>query len=191
MLEGHGRLWARDVANLVNPMAPIIGNELHWMGNVILKWEWSRGFIAEVTLPTLAFCGGPCERCIHGGNPELNDPRCPRCAGTGRVPGCAATLFACQPVTRVTLSDCEPFSTLWRIEDFTWFRGPGVQDSFSDLPGELFDKLKGQVGGTNQQGQQWKSYITCAAALDALSSGAVAWGREQAGLTPREGDQRP
>lgn len=46
--EDNGRRWARPLANLVNVMAPITGDELHWMGNVILKWEWSRGFISSL-----------------------------------------------------------------------------------------------------------------------------------------------
>lgn len=151
------------------------------------------GFVASVTLPTLAFVGGPCGSCAdedRATRTAIDDieGKCRQCDGTGRVPGIAADLFRTQPVTRVTLSDREPFESR-KGEKFRWWDGRSITPTrdlhpSSTLPAELYDGLTGFLPKESWDRLYTRDYPTRAAAIDALSSAAVAWGREQAGLEP-------
>lgn len=190
LLEDHGNRWARELANLVNFMAPITGNELHWMGQVILSWEWSRGFIDTVRLPLGAFLGGECGWCngqghnVRVGWDTTRYEQCNRCSGTGQTPGLAADLFAAWPITSVEASDREPLEDSYG--HWFWFKdspGPSGRD---DLPPEVFTALGGYLEHRleNDDGLESKSYPTRDLARSAASAALVARGRHLAGLPP-------
>jgi len=146
-----------------------------------------RGFVESVRLPLSALLGETCERC--GGEGEFRQgyvryhafgrddtrtvTKCVGCSGTGRVGGCAAELFASQPVVRVevTASD-EPvilnavmFPELFHVRF-------GVRRMLGNPP-----KLE-------------RDFDSRAAAVDALSAALVQWGRQLAGLTALPSPER-
>ncbi len=129
----------------------------------IMDWFWqigpaqatyTRGFISEVRLPLTALFGGPCEaigshhrdRCDDGPiqSPNSQFTRgCTACKGTGRIEGCAATLFSEHPVTKVVLSGRMPW---WSGSEYCWYDAarPNPSDAVpesANLPTELFLEL--------------------------------------------------
>jgi len=147
-----------------------------------------RGFVESVRLPLAAFLGRPCMRCEGRGWHEDGYDRgvhveCNSCSGTGRLGGCAAELFASQPVLSVTLSDREPDgSDDGSSPPFAYYLdAPRLtyESRRSVLPAVLFDRL----GGELSPHRSWRDFPTRAAALDALSAALVQWGRQLAGLT--------
>lgn len=153
-----------------------------------------RGFVDEVRCDLAAlFGGGPCEFCEGRGNFQRSGSyaECPRCLdatgkGTGRTPGIAAELFAAHPVTRVVLTDREPY---WNGGAYCYYRRTRdypshTVNSAAVLPDELFDagppvEHHRKVGRDRARG-----FDTVAAANDWLSAACVALGRERAGLEP-------
>jgi len=145
-----------------------------------------RGWVESVRLPLAAFLGETCEFCSGRGHFQTSGSyaECPRCKGpngkgTGRVGGCAAELFASQPVTRVEVTDREP-EQFGNTREWFWVETTPDTTYFRySLPGELF----GLLGTPRLTPTPAHCYPTRAAALDALSAALVQWGRQLAGLT--------
>ena len=163
-----------------------------------LRMGFRRGFVESVTCTLAALLGETCgRRSCHGGRISTNAfgmRKCPDCSGTGRIGGCAAELFASQPVLTVVLSDREPYQS----DDHdsggwcAWFSrrfliGPTGERDASSIPDEVFDLMTGHSRTLN--GRHLTSdedicrFHTRAAAMDALSAALVQWGRRLAGLT--------
>lgn len=148
----------------------------------------NRGFISEVRLTCREFCGEICERCDGGGtnghrrmgySDDFEQITCGRCRGTGHLPGVARDLFAAHPIVTVRLVDAKPeqWNSLWR-----WIDGDrtGVIASPGALPSSVLIWLKNHVDGD----MSFRAFDTEAAALDALSDAAVAYGRQLVSLPP-------
>jgi uncharacterized protein (TIGR02996 family) len=158
----------------------------------------SRGFISRIECTLAQFMGGVCERCggrgmsyildkdgrrIGGGVSTWSGPTrggwpiqdCPDCNGTGRTPGLVDTLFWCQPIEAVTITDREPYRAPFQHATglvITWTAWTD-QDYPSNLPSEL-------RGQTNMG----SAFPTREAALGAISRACVTLGRKRAGLPP-------
>jgi hypothetical protein len=112
LLEANGRQWASPLCNLVNWMAPINGCQLHWLGNVLLKWRWTRGFVSSVSLS------------------------CDKFLGDSKKPDRAAALFRLAPIERVEFLDKSPgihthYIAVWNL---------GEAGNYIPLP--LFEGLR-------------------------------------------------
>lgn len=150
-----------------------------WDSDVALTFR--RGFVAFVTLPLAALVGGVCP---CGGDFTLTVP-CKSCAGTGRIPGSAAALFGCQPVTEVR-TDREPYTA---HETFDWWdvsRLRGGMDSHppSSLLPEIWGLLEGGAICSVIGMEHCREYPDEASAHAALSAALVAHCRTLAGLPP-------
>ena len=165
----------------------------------------SRGFVSEVRCTAAAFLGGPCGRCntsgktyrcrgchtewksnpattaypheswsladsVHNtpgrccdnGEMHVEEVECNHCSGTGTLPGLARRLFEGHPITRVVLTDLRP-------------ENDGGYWSFDDPATGSFETISYVIDRTHR---------TEAAALAALSSACVSYGRTLAGLPP-------
>jgi uncharacterized protein (TIGR02996 family) len=166
------RYWSDWLVRLDNCYRAC-GNREAWPGNVVgpspehVVMTFRRGFVAEVTLTTKDFLR-------H-----------------------ARALFRAAPLTKVVLSDREPWYPYPPEEDCCWwFRGCGLGASPEEsnaLPAELFDLLHGEPQG--RMGEEVKvfrgedSQQAGDIAREALSAAALLWGRRQAWPCPRcEGD---
>jgi len=152
-----------------------------------LRMGFRRGFVESVTCALAALLGETCRRCNGGlwiGEFDTSDRRCPAKCNKGRVGGCAAELFASQPVTTVTATDKEPYesgislSWLWFEDD----NGRAANETHY-LPRVIFDLLYGYPIPTENFPRSHKEYPTRDAAVDALSAALVQRGRQLAGLT--------
>lgn len=165
---GRGLGWF-DVPGLSNPGAGLSGiyerdgwtgiwwslSDAVW-GSDRIEGTISRGFVAAISAPAAA----------------LTDDL-------------LRAVFACQPVTRVTAADREPWKPHVNGNSFGWYRNGGVGSRGvhpqSNLPTQWFDLLKGYrecERGNN------KYYHTPEAALQALFGAIVRHGRTLAGLAP-------
>lgn len=161
-----------------------------------MRFIVNRGFVGEVRLSLAAFAGGAtCDVCdgrgaiyIAGGGDPEDDPLCRTCSGTGRTPGpgLAAALFAAHPITRVVLTDREPFQEDTRPA-WQWYFYPSPRGSHpaSDLPTDWAPvaeavaptaswRLNGQTDG------RYVSFDTREKADNFLSALAVTVGRSVA-----------
>jgi uncharacterized protein (TIGR02996 family) len=174
-----GRVCRRPVGNT--------GTEIQWADSSgVILLVVRRGFVDEVWLSAAAFLGGPCERCsgtgvvgvsehysTDGYLEDITTPPCLDCKGERRTPGCAANLFASQPVTRVVLAGTEPYETIPGRE-WIWHRAQPIGLlGASALPDELYLQLPTDGDGLTR-------YPTRADALDALSAACVMYGRQDA-----------
>lgn len=152
------------------------------------KLTYRRGFVDSVSLSLRSFMGGECERCRGDGTRDLSHiegggwAECHHCHGTGRVEGLAGVIGRKWPVTEISIVDREPAE--WSEESgenryvFTK-RDNDLIEAPCDLPLELFNRLQ---NGDLNRGIWAKRFPTSAAALAALSSAAVSYMRERAGL---------
>jgi uncharacterized protein (TIGR02996 family) len=153
-------------------------------GAFSITYRFRRGFVESVSCTLEAFAGGPCRRCDgdgqrHGSDRTYPPTPCPVCRGTGRTPGIAPALFACQPVTAVTLTDRVP---LQLRRGWVWRSGSDNDPVPNGLPDFLHQY--GLWDGSRPAGERPTAFATRDLALSALSRACVAWGRRAAGLPP-------
>lgn len=142
-------------------------------------FRFGRGFVDEVRLPLAAFVGHPYHE------------------STGSRPGLVRELFAAHPITRVVLTDVEPWTTgAANVTDgdpehgWSWWRAsawlPGrTADDRGYLPDDLFDMMARMYPGRvlidgGPPSNQHVGFPSAAAALDALSAACVAYARREA-----------
>lgn len=113
-----------------------------------IDWRFERGFVCEVTLPLAAF--------------EAH----------------AKAIFSAHPVTRVTLSDREPYR--WFHGRCFWSSEAWPFESSERLPNRLFHLLP-KLGPGNDPASMG-DFVDRRAAIDALSDACVTYGRALAGL---------
>lgn len=151
-----------------------------------------RGFVSKVALPLAAWCGERCEACggsgqWHGYTQAARPGECDHCFGTGIVGRHAVALLRAASLTRVVLSDREP----WEVEGtevetgevtktgrWEWSYLDGYlnrESSRAAIPRALWVLMGGQYSDGSMKHSL--SYHTRQAALDALSLAALQWGR--------------
>lgn len=154
------------------------------------KWpavRFHRGFASEVRCSLGWWQGGRCDDCVGSGEPYEPHPTCSPCRGTGRTPAHGYEVVARHPITTVVVPGLEPDRIGRR---WCWVRNRSLIDGQSGvLPAEVFDALRGgeleEAGGTwGNRGDQWRIYLTCDAAVEALSIALVDLARVSAGLPP-------
>lgn len=172
-----------------------IANELPPEG---VKVHYRRGFIDEIRLPLVLFMGGFC-RAVQGSAGMYDHCDCGECDGDGRIEGRAKALFENHPISRVVLTDREPYHSegefanwwLWHHDATRPNRGETIDDG-ERLPVAIYDLLSEQGRGTplgsyhkRQTGRysDW-AYSTQQDAIDAISGACVSYGRSLAGLSP-------
>lgn len=147
-----------------------------------LKPEWTdvdvvfrRGFIDEVRCTLAEWyggdCGNGCQQLIRPTSsrrqwmvydsacPDSRWSVCPVCCGTGRIAGVGPTVVACQPVTKVVVTDAAIHQS--GGNDTYYVGGLGV------FPRKYWSRLEGLPSR--------------AAALAALSAALIAWARQPPG----------
>ncbi len=142
-----------------------------------------RGMVDEVRVMTGEFLGSPC--------PVVPREACSSCGGRGYSCGLMDTLFTRWPVRRVTVTDREPYHGGDR---WSWYNADrddlsGTHPE-SDLPGEVFRALGGEVHGAGPD-DYWRTYTSEKSAVDDLSDALVGLGREAAGLPDLTGRKMP
>ena len=104
----HAELGRRQDALLTDPRA-FRGGEPPpvWRSDygARLSWKFARGWIAELTAEYPVLFGGPCPFCPTAAGGRTG---CQRCSGSGEFDGCAAAVFATEPVVRVNLRGFRP-----------------------------------------------------------------------------------
>lgn len=172
LMDYHWRNWCDSLP------APIACSNLNGQSDT-LTVTFRRGFVASVALPLAAFLGGSCGRC--GGQGDRSDASlCPACYGTGRTPGLAASLFASMPLTAVRLTDREPWDgRYWHNMNRSRNRSEPADYGRSDLPQEVWDQLDGFDICTDR----FKRFSTNVAAIEALVSACVKYGRSLSNYT--------
>lgn len=147
--------------------------------------EFRRGFVESVAVTLAGWFGTDCRTCDGtgaGASPDVGG--CPRCHGTGRIGGIGPHVVRCQPVTRVTLTDCQPMEYtavlgvlpirwLQREEPWTWRNRAQLERARYELPKEIFDLLAGKWPG------HWH-YATTEGAMADLSAAVLRWARAEA-----------
>lgn len=139
-----------------------------------------RGFVDEVRLPLAAFVGTTLGELRRGGRSCCNRHADQMACDCKDVPGLARGLFAAHPILSVRPTDVEPYESggMW------WWDLNGA-DLYT-LPREVFDRVGGEhrTYPTHRPGAAARGFPTRNAALAALSTACVAYGRELAGLRP-------
>jgi uncharacterized protein (TIGR02996 family) len=175
------------------------------------RYWFDRGFISKVSAPLGVLLGGDkCGRCEGRGfygKPDHDNPisayspdrltpeglprvSCPRCSGTGRVPGVLKGLVQVEPVTSVVVTDREPSPV---------FDGPIVYWQCSDssraawVPYSLIEAMyaaeRGGPGDTGDADGRTAIHFTSAdLARAALSTALLSLARES---TPSPSLSRP
>jgi uncharacterized protein (TIGR02996 family) len=151
-----------------------------------------RGFVHELRYDTHALLGGSCRTCNGCGHHHRDDSLtpaqvrkaypvliCKTCNGKRRFPGLAAGLFKTNPITRVMLTNQEPYRG--GVDSHHWYDGrtdenDGIHPE-SDLPDVVYDALTG-----GRRTGRFLDYPTEQAAFDALSAALVKVCRKRAGL---------
>lgn len=137
-----------------------------------VEYEFRRGFVGAVSLDCAAFMGGPCRRC-RGRGVISTGRECGDCGTDGTRPGLAAALFAAHPITAVRLTDREPHD-YGLPEDgrrFGWLSEHEHGAGRAGLPRTLLVAL------AEVRGEAARRYPTADAALAALSTGCIRFGR--------------
>ena len=145
-------------------------------------WEWRRGFLDHVTLTTADFLGETCWGCGGEGkvtrfpSGQARVRRCGDCDGTGHVGGHARAIFEAHPITRVTLSDRQPYGHAHE----NWYDDavyPPGNHPLSNLPTVLFSLLT----HTNVADHEHRRYSR-GGGMVALSAACVRYARRLVGL---------
>lgn len=170
--------WFRDIGRLgVDVVLP-------WVTPAMPGAVVRNGLVQEIFCSIDWWVGGRC-RC----NGTLAFAPCRYCRGSGLISSNGPAVVLQQPVTRVVVSDREPW---WFVGDreFGWFREDGVANYqpqynsrrrvgvINSVPAELFALFP------RRYGDQTETYPTAEAAVEALSRVLVDWARAKAGLTP-------
>lgn len=147
-----------------------------------------RGFVDEVRCTLADWVGSLCPACTVQGRgyglrlPQGGFPgeRCPDCRGAGRLAAQGPAIVACQPVTGVVVTDRVPYHNssgcwLWNRGNTPPY-GLGIEHS---LPDGVFLLMADDIDFRNRN--EWRTYRTRKAALDALSAACVRWARGRAG----------
>lgn len=112
LIRSHARRWLRDTLP-----AGVYQDYDRWehKGGLIRSKRddtqhvvFRRGFVAEVRCTTAAWVGERCYACMEP-NEDVSDRRCRLCRGSGRVNAHGPALVRAAPLTRVVLSDREPY----------------------------------------------------------------------------------
>lgn len=138
-------------------------------------FRFRRGFVDEVWLSLAVFAGGPCGSCDGTGYRDRVAAKCYVCDKTGRVGGLARELLAAHPLTRVVLTDREPWLNPATGGLYVWLESsdPEPRDA-SRIPNPLWSYLR------ESQFRLTHASRTRELALDALSAACVAYGRSLA-----------
>lgn len=130
-----------------------------------------RGFVDEVRCTLVDWCGTECQLCGGSGlvavwfpiRRKVGKDSCPDCAGTGLVGAHGPAIVECQPVTRVVLTDKQPYST---NGVYCWLAADLHGDEH--LPTFLIDILQSLTGTVA---------ASRAIALDAISVACIQWAK--------------
>lgn len=185
LLCKYGPAWAEPVARAVGAEKWGWGGPTCGPQDRLAKcnWVFRRGFVAEVSLTLEAFVGKRCVMC-------RNKPKA--CIGNACLPGCAAAIFASQPVTAVTLCDREP--NPYRDCHGWWEAYEGSDDRPCNLPRALWKLVSKQPGCAVHRADGirggWADFRSADDARLALSRAAVALGRSLAKLPPLKEERR-
>jgi len=131
------------------------------------------GFVEEIRCPLVWWVGGVCDDCQGHAEDGSPDGNCRACNNTGRTPAHGPEVVSRHPVTKVTITDREP----WDFGDgeFGWHsEGGSALTNTSSLPPGVCRAMGGIVFA--------RRYTTYEAAVEALSRVLVDWAREKAGL---------
>lgn len=181
LMENHAKEWFGSGVEWSN--VPEWVNDPNSFGDGPPVWGLvSCGFPAELHAPAEWIWGGECPHCSEGevilDRRSATWEKCPDCHGTGRTPAYGYDLIGKWPITLV-VSGGEP----WRYRDhFCW-------DDIGNVPDAVFDAMAELYPDTVMSPGQPMTYRhlmfrTRQDALDALSRGIVAIGRQRAALPP-------
>lgn len=154
--------------------------------------SFERGLVTRVWCRLSDWIGGECIHCIHWETSRPGHPDCRQCSGTGRTPAHGPRLVAEHPVTRVVITDREPWhndrgsnpNTIvpeeLRLPDvWVWFRQHPTDrpDDRHRLPPEVWEFIQPNPHAVTA------GFDASEAATSALSQACLAWAKHQLPIT--------
>lgn len=153
-------------------------------------WGWQRGFVSKIECTLAKFTEHECDgsgwqACWEGSvfDHEGTSFACPKCCGTGTLPGFANALFKTNPITDVVLTDREPLlfdgRYLWHNAEhrLTSSEYDGDTRPADHLPETIFLFLDGYLKRSKNVTDMVRSFRNRESALDALSLVCVNYAR--------------
>ncbi len=137
-----------------------------------------RGFVERITCTLADWCGGLCPECrdpARAATRRLAGETCRHCGGSGRTPAHGPAVVACQPISRVGLTD----RAMVQIPRYGWTfviaDGPSRRNG---IPWDVYELMSGEY------------YKDQPSAADALSDGLIKWAKREADRQkPKENKQ--
>lgn len=164
--------------------------------------EYRRGFVHTVRCTLIQWCGGVCTECDGWGIETVHDERtgrtdhinCRRCNGSGRTIGIGPAVVRSHPVTRVEVTDREPYEAVQasfdRQDQLVWSRNVWVWLECDDVPTQVHnghtmhqncvpELVAKFLSGERCENMRRRQYFAQGEAEKDLSAALIAWAKSQ------------